>query len=113
MTLGTASSLSDLRIFGNQFSGPLPPEFGKNCPIGFLDMSDNRLSGPIPATLCASGKLKQLMLLDNEFEGAIPLELGQCRTLVTREGAAAEQQVIWPSATKILGIAQCRLDGDS
>ncbi|CAN6224115.1 unnamed protein product [Urochloa humidicola] len=81
-TLGTAPSLNDLRIFANQLSGLLPPEFGKNCPLMFLDTSDNRLSGPIPATLCASGKLKQVMLLGNEFEGGIPVELGQCRTLI-------------------------------
>ncbi|XBI52769.1 hypothetical protein VPH35_035101 [Triticum aestivum] len=79
-TLDKAPALNDLRLFSNRLVGELP-EFGKNCPLKFLDLSDNRISGCIPATLCSAGKLEQLLILNNELAGSIPTELGQCRTL--------------------------------
>ncbi|XP_078445664.1 probably inactive leucine-rich repeat receptor-like protein kinase At3g28040 [Wolffia australiana] len=68
-------SLAILSLFGNRFSGRIPPEYGEIVALRKLNLSRNALSGEIPGFL---GDLPSLRLLDlsrNFFSGEIPASL--------------------------------------
>jgi Leucine-rich repeat (LRR) protein len=60
LTGGLPEDRGSVQMFLNQIEGPFPPEFGKNCALEFLDMSNNRMIGPIQARIW---NLTQLVLV--------------------------------------------------
>ncbi|KAI5070141.1 hypothetical protein GOP47_0014484 [Adiantum capillus-veneris] len=70
------SSLQDLELPSNFFSGPLPSDLCRRLPyLTELDLSHNQFSGPIPSSLKACLYLNSLSLQGNRFSGPIPSEL--------------------------------------
>jgi hypothetical protein len=45
---------------GNNFQGPIPPEYGNMTSLIAMDLYNNSLTGPIPSTI---GNLKSLQFL--------------------------------------------------
>ena len=74
-------SVTQLDLFFNQLSGPIPPELGNLANLQSLDLVYNRLSGPIPPELGRLGNLQHLYLYNNELSGPIPPELGNLADL--------------------------------
>ncbi|GJM88940.1 hypothetical protein PR202_ga05523 [Eleusine coracana subsp. coracana] len=67
--------VTQLELAGNNFEGPIPPEYGNLTSLVAMDLFNNKLSGPIPSTI---GNLKLLVFLridHNRLSGPIPAEL--------------------------------------
>lgn len=73
--LGELTSLKELRLGRNSFTGGIPEEWANLTQLRFLDLHGNRLSGPLPGLVENWGELEQLALPDNDIEGEIPIEL--------------------------------------
>ena len=61
-TLGQLSQLQALTLFYARFSGLIPPELGQLTNLTYLSLLSNRLSGPIPPELGQLRNLTQLVL---------------------------------------------------
>ena len=70
-----------LSLFGNQLSGPIPPELGQLANLSELWLSSNALTGPIPPELASLSRLSHLIIWGNRLFGSIPPELGQLTNL--------------------------------
>ena len=79
--LGNLSNLERLSLYFNQLSGPIPRELGNLSKLETLWLDDNELSGPIPRELGNLSKLEGLYLSSNELSGPIPPELGNLSKL--------------------------------
>ncbi|GAB4862059.1 hypothetical protein Ancab_037313 [Ancistrocladus abbreviatus] len=66
-TLGSCTSLVQLRMEGNLFHGPIPPSLSALKGIEYIDFSRNNLTGTIPEYL-ADLRLTYLNLSFNNFE---------------------------------------------
>lgn len=75
--------LRRLRLSENSLSGRIPPELGQLGNLESLWLYGNNLSGPIPAELGQIDGLRQLHLSDNNLSGPIPVELGRIAALST------------------------------
>ncbi|KAE9450650.1 hypothetical protein C3L33_17449, partial [Rhododendron williamsianum] len=104
--LANSSSLAQLQLDTNQFSGLIPSELGflKNLEVFFawenqlegsipsslancgnlqsLDLSHNSLTGIIPPGLFQLRNLTKLLLISNDISGTIPEDIGNCTSLV-------------------------------
>jgi len=72
---GSIESLEYLKLYSNELTGPIPSELGDLSILRLLQLYDNHLSGPIPSNL---GNLSYLQFLDlkgNMLTGAVPTEL--------------------------------------
>ena len=65
----------ELRLSGNNLSGPIPPEIGDLDLLRNLDLGSNLLTGPIPSQLGNLPNLATLGLRRNRLTGPIPPEL--------------------------------------
>ncbi len=74
--------VTEIEMWNNNLTGPLPPELGNLSELTSMDFWDNRLSGSIPAELGNLGKLIYLFLGGNQLSGAIPAELGNLGKLM-------------------------------
>ncbi|XP_058071005.1 probable LRR receptor-like serine/threonine-protein kinase At3g47570 [Magnolia sinica] len=108
VSLPNASRLAVISFANNNFSGPMPGNFGRLQDINILfgvgggdnDLSfltsltncshleglylySNRLSGQIPSSIGNITRLVKLYLDGNCLQGSIPLSLGNCRHLET------------------------------
>ncbi|KAG9439714.1 hypothetical protein H6P81_019879 [Aristolochia fimbriata] len=119
--ISNCEAMASLNLYGNEFWGPIPPQFGKlknlealylgsnnfsrdipetllNCSkLVFLDMSKNQFGGEIQPIFGRFVQLKSLlwlMLANNTLSGEIPPEIGNCSSL------------LW------LNLANNRLSGD-
>ena len=79
--LGSLTNLTDLVLWGNQLSGPIPPQLGSLTNLTDLDLFGNQLSGPIPPQLGSLTNLTDLVLWDNQLSGPIPPQLGSLTNL--------------------------------
>ena len=79
--LGNLSNLEGLNLSSNRLSGPIPRELGNLSNLETLDLCYNQLSGSIPRELGNLSKLEGLLLNGNELSGPIPRELGKLSKL--------------------------------
>jgi hypothetical protein len=79
--IGDVTNLRVIRMFNNQLSGSLPPELGSLSSLMELDLGFNGFSGEIAAELGSLTNLTWLWLSGNELSGAIPAELGDLEQL--------------------------------
>ncbi|WP_420449635.1 M66 family metalloprotease [Candidatus Palauibacter sp.] len=70
------TSLKDLLLPRNDFSGTIPPELGSLANLEVLWLFLNDLTGEIPAQLGNLTRLEVLSIGDNPLSGRIPPELG-------------------------------------
>ncbi|KAM7497458.1 hypothetical protein LguiA_021872 [Lonicera macranthoides] len=76
------SSLEELFLWGNQFSGQLPNSWGHlNNSLRTLDLSSNSISGPLPTSIGELSKIEKLDLTFNKMNGSIPKSLGRLTEL--------------------------------
>ncbi|MBK8956242.1 MAG: hypothetical protein IPM34_11915 [Saprospiraceae bacterium] len=115
------SMLSDLRIFyvfGNELTGPIPPEFGQLLKLEDLVLEDNSLSGGIPMELSQCSSLKNLSLANNQFTGNIPGELSSLSNLVTMNlsknqfSGALPAELSALQKLSVLDLSQNQLSGE-
>ena len=60
-------------MWGNELTGPIPPELGHLANLTSLDLDSNNLTGRVPAELGRLHKLRSLSLSDNLLTGSLPL----------------------------------------
>lgn len=86
-TLTGLTSLRNLTLSGNNFSGRVVPSLGGISSLQHLDLSDNGFYGPIPGRISDLWGLNYLNLSANKFEGGFPSgfrNLQQLRSLDLR-----------------------------
>ncbi|KAM3697867.1 hypothetical protein ACB098_06G145700 [Castanea mollissima] len=79
--IGTSSSLLDINLSHNSFTGKLPFEVGNLKSIYKLDISNNNLSGEIPISIGNCLIMEHLELQGNSFHGAIPSSMASLKGL--------------------------------
>ena len=79
--LGDLTSLRELNLGFNGLTGPIPPEFGNLTSLTRLSLYSNSLTGPIPPELGDLTSLRSLQLQSNGLTGPIPPELGNLTSL--------------------------------
>jgi len=102
--------LADLRINDNQFSGPIPAEFGTLSSLRSLWLGVNNLTGPIPPELGNLSELRSLWLGVNNLMGTIPSNLGNLEHL--RELNLQDNQLsgsLPPELGNLLGLISLSL----
>ncbi|KAM7502811.1 hypothetical protein LguiB_001715 [Lonicera macranthoides] len=75
------NSLRTLDLQSNSISGPLPTSIGELSKIETLDLSSNSISGPLPTSIGELSKLQNLNLDFNNLNGSIPKSLGRLMEL--------------------------------
>ncbi|KAJ0265998.1 inactive receptor kinase [Hirschfeldia incana] len=86
-TLTGLTSLRNLTLSGNNFSGRVVPSLGSISSLQRLDLSDNGFYGPIPGRISDLWNLNHLNLSANKFVGGFPggfRNLQQLRSLDLR-----------------------------
>ena len=73
--------ISDIALFSNGLSGPIPPEIGNFSTLVYLNLGNNKLSGSLPAELGDLRDLRDLSVFGNDLSGPIPRELGNLDSL--------------------------------
>uniref|UniRef100_M0ZNP8 Leucine-rich repeat-containing N-terminal plant-type domain-containing protein n=1 Tax=Solanum tuberosum TaxID=4113 RepID=M0ZNP8_SOLTU len=71
-TISKLSKLVHLDLSHNHFRGSIPESFGNLTAIRELRLSDNSFTGNIPSTIQKLNKLSFISLSSNNFEGSIP-----------------------------------------
>ncbi|KAK3166204.1 hypothetical protein QOZ80_1AG0042740 [Eleusine coracana subsp. coracana] len=75
--LQSCSSLTQLDLSGNNFSGPVPSDIARQVPyLAYLNLSNNSFSGEIPVDISAITYLNVLNIQHNQLSGQIPGQLG-------------------------------------
>ncbi|XXG68692.1 hypothetical protein AAC387_Pa06g1720 [Persea americana] len=74
--LGNLTKLHDLNLLKNYLIGPLPASIGNLVDMKYLSFGKNALSGPIPKEIGKLQKLISLSFESNNFSGSLPPELG-------------------------------------
>ncbi|XP_038874346.1 receptor protein kinase TMK1 [Benincasa hispida] len=70
--LQNMTSLIEVWLHSNSFSGPLP-DFSRLKDLQVLNLRDNKFTGPVPSSLVKSESLKVVNLTNNLLQGPIPL----------------------------------------
>ena len=79
--LGQLSKLESLRIGRNSLTGSIPAQIGNLTALRILQSESNQFSGPIPAAIGAATSLQRIDLSFNMIGGSIPIELGNLSDL--------------------------------
>jgi len=74
--IGNCSNLSNLSLWENNLTGPIPPEIGNLDSLRHLDFHDNQLNGSIPPEIGNCTNLIELRLNNNQLTGNLPENLG-------------------------------------
>nr|UKD60041.1 receptor kinase TMK1-like protein [Centaurium erythraea] len=69
--IGNMTSLTDVWLQDNSFTGPLPDFSGLNY-LRDLDLRDNQFTGPVPESLMKLSSLQVLNLTNNLLQGSTP-----------------------------------------
>ena len=77
VTTDPAGRVTELELYDNGLTGPVPPALGNLASLRSLDLSFNALTGPIPGELGSLVNLEWLNLVGNDLTGPIPSELGR------------------------------------
>ncbi|XP_042065253.1 receptor kinase-like protein Xa21 [Salvia splendens] len=77
------SSLQELIIWRNKFTGNLSKDVGNPTMLIELSISENYMTGSIPDTTGKLQNLANLSLANNRLEGSIPVSMGSMLSLVT------------------------------
>ena len=85
VVIDSSQRVVSLRLWGNQLTGPIPPEVANLNRLRALSLGKNQLTGPIPSELGRLAGLKFLDLSDNQLSGSIPQELGNLTRLHSLE----------------------------
>uniref|UniRef100_M8C489 non-specific serine/threonine protein kinase n=1 Tax=Aegilops tauschii TaxID=37682 RepID=M8C489_AEGTA len=75
------SSLKNMELPSNQFSGRIPDKIGELRSLQALNLEGNNLAGNIPLSLGASASLSYVNLANNSLTGAIPDSLSNSSSL--------------------------------
>ncbi|GAV65528.1 Pkinase domain-containing protein/LRR_1 domain-containing protein/LRRNT_2 domain-containing protein/LRR_7 domain-containing protein/LRR_6 domain-containing protein/LRR_8 domain-containing protein [Cephalotus follicularis] len=78
---GSPGRLEILDLSNNMLTGKIPQEIGLFSSLKFLDLGGNSLVGRIPISIANITTLQFLTLASNQLVGEIPHELGQLRSL--------------------------------
>jgi len=78
--LGSISTLKNMFLDGNRFSGEIPTELASLAELELIKLENNRLCG-IPTDIGSLINLKGLDLYQNEIRSSIPSEMGSLREL--------------------------------
>ena len=79
--LGDLTSLTSLRLYGNELSGQIPTQLRNLANLEILSLGRNQLDGNIPKELGSLSNLTGLWLDQNQLDGNIPKELGSLSNL--------------------------------
>ena len=80
--IGRLTSLQTLNLIGNKLTGPIPPEIGRLRNLRTLWLIRNHLTGPIPPEIGNLTNLQDLRLSLNHLSGLIPPQIGNLSSLV-------------------------------
>ena len=83
VTTNAAGSVTQLSLYRNELTGPIPVELGDLSSLTSLNLSSNGLTGPIPVELGDLSSLTSLNLSSNGLTGPIPVELGDLSSLTS------------------------------
>lgn len=75
--------LQTLNLGGNGISGVIPPGIGNLAGLQTLDFNSNLLSGVIPEGIGKLSNLKELRLQHNKLTGPVPSSIGDLRQLLS------------------------------
>ena len=104
--LGDLTYLYALGLSGNQLSGLIPVELGRLPYLWWLRLDSNQLSGPIPAELASLSNLRGLELYGNQLSGPIPAELASLSNL--QELRLDSNQLSGPIPAELGGLTDLR-----
>ncbi|KAL1555566.1 receptor-like protein EIX1 [Salvia divinorum] len=76
------SSLTELHLWGNNFTGTIPLSIGHLPKLQVLDLSYNSLDGLVPLNIGHLSNLRVLDLSYNSLEGSVPQSIGQLSKLL-------------------------------
>ena len=82
VTTDNMGRVTEIDLYGNRLSGPIPVELGNLSNLRDLFLGGNQLSGSIPVELGNLSNLHDLFLGDNQLSGSIPIELGSLSNLI-------------------------------
>lgn len=71
-SIGALTSMSDMRLYGNNFRGTIPLQIGECTSLTYLDIEYNAFSGNIPFTVVNLDSLQFFYLQFNDFMGRMP-----------------------------------------
>ena len=83
VTTNDTGSVTDLYMFRNGLSGPIPTQLGDLTNLETLYLRWNSLAGSIPAELGEVANLTRLDLAINDLSGSIPVEMGGLTNLTS------------------------------
>ncbi|KAJ4782814.1 receptor-like protein kinase 2 [Rhynchospora pubera] len=79
--IGRLTNLRILNIYETLIEGTIPLEIGKLSNLQWFDLSENMMSGEIPSTIGNLTSLNGFLLGSNSFEGEIPMKLCNMKDL--------------------------------
>jgi len=95
-SMGSLSTLIDLRLSENSLIGTIPTEFAGLVRLENLYLSDNKLTGVIPPLMFNSvTRLMELCVAGNQLKGSLPTSLGKLGDLSTYDNAAGDSRGPW------------------
>ncbi|KAK9725081.1 hypothetical protein RND81_05G121200 [Saponaria officinalis] len=81
-TLANCSTLQNLELQGNKFTGSLPKTITNlSTTLNYFNVQDNQIGGDIPAGISNLINLHLLFMSNNDFTGTIPDKFGNLQTI--------------------------------